>query len=183
MTEKKEPEYIGRYGEVLEGVEFADNTPDHDGRLMLTGYGLDKAGVKSEVVFHISAKTGKKDGIYFITRKTENGKEEYTEESMYENGVLNGKESHHHYVRGPLNEHTVTFETSWVHGKNIEELKKREKTAKKSKDIREIFSDRSVKETVAKLIGARPESKEAEKALLALKSVMTRARIKKGISK
>ena len=127
MAKKKEPKYIGRYGEVLEDVEFIDDKPDFDGRLMLKGFGVDKNGIKSEVVFQVSARTGKKDGRYFIRRKNENGKEADTEESRYENGVLNGRESYHHYVYLPWYNHITTFETNWYTEEVLKNSRKEQK--------------------------------------------------------
>lgn len=71
MTEKKEPQYIGRYGEVLKRVKRQHN-PAYEKveqrTWIMEGIGLDEFGNKRKVIFEVSRKTNKKLGFYSILR-------------------------------------------------------------------------------------------------------------------
>ena len=86
MTKKKEPKYIGRYGEILKDVEedrrlindeWVAWHPNPE-LLPLKGWGIDENGVKREVRFSVSRKTGKKCGEYLIYRPKEEVKRHHS---------------------------------------------------------------------------------------------------------
>ena len=76
MTEKNEPQYIGRYGEVLENVHEMEHSLEEKNPKTRTlgAIGLDERGVKRRIMFDISRKTGKKCGRYYIYHPKEEQK-------------------------------------------------------------------------------------------------------------
>ena len=114
MTKKKEPKYIGRYGEEIQNVKI-EGFCDKDGErvpegkanhILITGMGRDAKGRKAKVRFTVLKKNHIKDGMYEIRRKISPGEfgpsfdkgSLYIEDSRYLNGRLHGEEEI--WVRG-----------------------------------------------------------------------------------
>lgn len=173
MTEKKEPEYIGRYGEVLEDVqETKESLKKRDPKTRtLEAIGLDDKGNKRRVVFQVSRKTNRKYGSYLILMSEEEKKKwpyacEPVERCQYINDRLDGEDciclrqphplSHGSYKR------TYFLRGRQLEGKEIEhynencteeifgrvEKKKREQKTKKARDIRKFLEDASIVEAI-----------------------------------
>ena len=198
MTKKKEPQYVGRYGEVLEGVEEdkcllvngkweSASTPEI---LNLRGWGIDKDGIKRRVRFSVSRKTGKKCGWYNIYRSKEEleesrGDHPLMEKCKYLNDLPHGSDIFYdpygfvidtiRFLRGRqlkgkdsfriYSGFKVGFDGGEV--RFVDEEGKRDDIAEKSQNLRELFSDVSVKEAIK------------TGSLVKVKTAMTRALKKK----
>ena len=171
MAKKKEPEFIGRHGEVIQNVKikgFCDNNgkrvpekkADH---VLITGIGKDMKGRKANVRFTVLKESHIKDGMYEITRElppSESGlsfTSDYREDLRYLNGRLHGKEQVW-VCAGPMASHTLKT-TYWQRGKECPRLPAtwrflgmrgsetayiKEKQAKSAHDIRKLLEDASV---------------------------------------
>ncbi|MBR6412625.1 MAG: hypothetical protein IKS41_05650 [Alphaproteobacteria bacterium] len=181
-TKKEEPKYIGRYGEVLEDVkEWGSTIDDPSEPICLRGWGVDENGVKREVLFHVSRKTGKKCGRYLIYRPKEEGgrRSPIIEVCNYLNDLLHGDDVFYnswgteikeiYFLRGRQLNGKGYIGNAYNGGPIFgeEEKRARKNTAEKSRDLRELFSDTSVKEAIK------------TGNILKVKSAMTRALKKK----
>ena len=144
--QKKSPQYIGRYGEVIKEARIIKEC---DGKLTIRGQGLDKDGNTSIVTFEASSTTGKKCGHYHISKEPEeHGGDYYEEESNYTNDILNGLERHYHFRPWIFGRHEVeTFRTTWLRGKQVDG-EERQNNAIESKIIRKLFSRKDVIEAI-----------------------------------
>ena len=191
MTEKKEEKYfIGRYGEVIKNAEIVcfcdknghpvlESEADH---FIVTGLGKDEMDQKANVRFVVSKKNGKKDGEYIITRKAVAGEynqpvydgDMYEESAYFKNDLLDGHEMHCYLGPSSLLSTRCVFEADWLRGKWVDP-QIRESKANDSKSLRQLFSDASVKATIAKLIKSDPQSKKTSNAIQQIKNAMTKA--------
>lgn len=202
MTEKKEPKFIGRYGEVLENVtEYPKWKPSKPGLKGMIAdipdaklYGEKEKWRQLSVIFEVSKKTNKKNGAYIVFNKTclfnnnlnpeellptcldKNHDYPYLVfECNYNEDVLHGKEIYFVEKWGALgtedflNRFPHRTSRTFIRGKRMgqSKIKKRLRIAEKSTDLRELFSDNSVKEAIK------------TGSLLKVKSAMTRALKKK----
>ena len=186
MTEKKEPKFIGRYGEVLENVKCIEpdcyrngsTAPPNKGTHMyMRGECALTKHESGTACFLVSKKTGKKDGFYSVrTILTKEQRDalgrkaarytEYVEECHFLNDVLHGKEEHYYICHfgtqfdiGGLD--GTVFETTWYRGKEISG--KRAEKGREAKGLRRLLSLPSVQKAI----------KAGD--VLKVKSAMTRA--------
>ncbi|MBR6232163.1 MAG: hypothetical protein IKQ99_03595 [Alphaproteobacteria bacterium] len=168
---KEEPKYIGRYGEVLEDVEEIESPIDPSEPIRLRGWGVDEKGVKREVVFQVSRKTGKKHGYYLILLSKEEKKKmpyacEPVESCWYISDKLNGEDRICLQQPTPLT-HGSYKRTYFLRGRQLEgreiehyqydctedilgriEKEEREEGSVKAHDIRKFLEDSSIIEAI-----------------------------------
>ncbi len=185
-TKKEEPKYIGRYGEVLEDVKEIERPKNSSKLMRLTGWGIDVKGIRRQVEFDVSRKTGKKCGFYYILRPKEEQNEDYhllgigcIEVCQYLNDLLHGDDTYYdmhgkertiRFLRGRrLEGERLSSVCTDIRSTSIGEAEgeKRKNAARKSHDIRKLFSNTSVLEAIK------------TGNVLKVKSAMTRAIKKK----
>ena len=175
MLEKKEQEYIGRYGEILENVReikdsyfFSDENcifPRKNNMLILEGIGLNKKGEKRKVIFQVSTKSHTKEGPYEILYTpqeeqllapiypgSEGNLPKAEEICYYVNDRLHGEDRFYHPwvysmgYRGMEPDYSLFF----YRGRQMGSAEgwEREEMAKKALAIRRLLSDPSIVEAI-----------------------------------
>ena len=174
---------------LLVQLDNGETVPYSDPKVLdLVGWGIDEKGVKRRVRFDVSRKTGKKCGFYGIYRSREELNElsinDYpnntrVEECHYLNDLLHGDDI---FIdgRGRIIKKICFLRGRQLNGKGYignaydggpifgeVEKRARKNTAEKSRNLRRLFSDASVKEAIK------------TGNLLKVKTAMTRAIKKK----
>ena len=141
----KDVKFVGRYGEELQEVrevkDLFQETEIPEGRKFLIGYGQDKSGNKRLVLFYVSRKTNKKEGIYRITLAEKLPMKfpyDMLLECNYNADHLNGLER----------DYKNNIFTYWSKGKQVESPAVRKDLASRKKSLRKLFSNPTVQEAI-----------------------------------